>query len=106
MTTMATRKAQTGGGPEQGKAKVLRRGHRHALGPKLPLRALREAAGRTQVDVADAMRAAQGDISRLEQREDVKLSTLLRYVEALGGELDIVVTMPATGHRFRVELPT
>jgi hypothetical protein len=32
---------------------------------------------------------AQSEISRLEKREDFKLSTLKRYVEALGGELEV-----------------
>ena len=31
---------------------------------------------------------AQADVSRTESREDHRLSTLRRYVEALGGELE------------------
>lgn len=86
------------------RAKVVRRGPKSPLGPRLPLRALRESVGKTQVEVSVVAEMAQGDVSRLEQREDAKLSTLRRYVKALGGELDLVVTLPKTGHRFRVEL--
>jgi hypothetical protein len=45
----------------------------------------------------------QGDVSRLEQREDAKLSTLRRYVGALGGRLELVVVLK-TGHRLRIDL--
>ena len=53
------------------------------------LRELRRLTGRTQLDVADEMGVAQGEISRLERREDAKLSTLRAYVEALGGKLEL-----------------
>ena len=32
----------------------------------------------------------QANVSRTERRKDMKLSTLKRYIEAMGGELDIV----------------
>lgn len=54
------------------------------------LRELRALAGKTQEQVADAMGVAQAEVSRLEGRADSKLSTLERYVKALGGEVDIV----------------
>jgi predicted transcriptional regulator len=85
------------------KAKVIRRGPRHPLGPRMSLRAMREAVGKTQVDVAGVAEMAQGDVSRLEQREDVKVSTLRRYVRALGGELELVVVLKS-GHRMRVDI--
>jgi transcriptional regulator with XRE-family HTH domain len=62
-------------------------------GVHLPLRTLREAAGKTQAEVADASGIHQSDISRLEGREsfdDCQVSTLRRYIEALGGRLDLV----------------
>jgi transcriptional regulator len=54
------------------------------------LRAVREIAGKTQVEVAEILDTTQSELSRLERREDYKLSTLRRYIEALGGELEIV----------------
>jgi hypothetical protein len=86
------------------KARVVRRGPKNPLGSKYALRDLREAAGKTQVDVATAADMSQGDVSRLEGREDIKIATLRRYVEALGGKLDLVVSFPKTGHRMRVDL--
>jgi hypothetical protein len=55
------------------------------------LRTLRDAVGKTQVDIAKQSQKA--DISRLESRadfEDCQVATLRRYVEALGGSLELV----------------
>lgn len=58
----------------------------------------------TQQELARAGAFEQSEVSKIERRDDAKLSTLRRYVEALGAELDLVVTFPKTGHRFRVDL--
>ena len=58
------------------------------------LRDLRIAASQTQQDMAQALGVRQDTISRLEQRSDMLLSTMRRYVEAMGGQLDIVATFP------------
>lgn len=73
--------------------RVLGRGLRAQRGVHLTMRTLREAAGKTQVDVAEASQIDQADISRLESREsfeDCQVSTLQRYVAALGGRLELV----------------
>lgn len=57
---------------------------------QIELREAREATGRTQADVAEKTGMAQGEISRLERRNDFHLSTVRRYVEALGGKLELV----------------
>ena len=75
--------------------RVLGRGLRAQRGVHLTVRTLREAAGKTQVDVAEASQIDQADISRLESREsfdDCQVSTLQRYVAALGGRLELVAT--------------
>jgi predicted transcriptional regulator len=54
---------------------------------------LREAVGKTQVDVAKQSQIDQADVSRLESRsdfDDCQVATLRRYVEALGGSLELV----------------
>jgi transcriptional regulator with XRE-family HTH domain len=55
----------------------------------LDLKALREAAGKTQTEVAPLVAMTQSELSRLERRGDVLLSTLNRYVRALGGHLKV-----------------
>jgi hypothetical protein len=37
---------------------------------------------------------AQGDVARLESQEDMKLSTLKRYAEALGARVDVAFEYP------------
>lgn len=65
--------------------------HRELL--SLNLRELREAAGKTQIEVAGLVEVTQSQLSRLEKRDDHKLSTLRRYVEALGGEVEVVAVL-------------
>ena len=60
---------------------------------EMALRDMREAAGRTQQDVAELTSMTQSELSRFERREDHKVSTLRRYVEALGGELEVVAVI-------------
>jgi hypothetical protein len=85
-------------------ARVPRRGRHAGKMSTLSLRTLREAAAKTQVQVSEASGIPQGEISRIENRldlEPLQLATLRRYLEALGGTLELVVSFP-TGHRFRV----
>ena len=49
------------------------------------LRTLRERCGMSQAAVASAMGVDQAEISRLERRGDTHLSTLARFVGAVGG---------------------
>ena len=83
------------------KARVLGRGLRKDR--KLPLRALREASDKTQEEIAKAAGMDQSEISRVEQRDDLRLSTLRRYAKALDAELEIVAVLP-TGHRIKLDL--
>ena len=61
---------------------------------EMSLRDLRKAMNRTQVEVAKVLKVGQDTVSRYEQRSDMLLSTLQGYVQAMGGELDLVVTFP------------
>ena len=54
----------------------------------------RKAVGLTQVELAGKMSITQENVSRLEKRDDMHLSTLRKYVEALGGELEILIRIP------------
>ena len=61
------------------------------------LRRLREARALTQSTVADLVEMDQSEVSRLERRSDMLLSTLKRFVEASGGELHLIVQFPESG---------
>ena len=55
---------------------------------------LRQARKLTQKQMAELLQVDQGNISRLEQRTDLMLSTLHKYIAAMGGELKLVVEFP------------
>ena len=59
------------------------------------LRELREIAGKAQAEVATALKIKQPSVSKIEKQADMYLSTLRSYVEAVGGELELVVKLPA-----------
>ena len=60
---------------------------------ELTLRQLREVAGKTQTELADLAEVTQSALSRIERREDNPLEAVRRYVEALGGELELVAVV-------------
>lgn len=55
---------------------------------------IRRKAGKTQVQIAEAMGVTQANVSRIEHGEDTQISTLRRYARALGGELEVRVIFP------------
>ncbi|HEX3131033.1 MAG TPA: helix-turn-helix transcriptional regulator [Thermoanaerobaculia bacterium] len=61
---------------------------------ELNLQALRQQLGVTQAELAAVSGFAQGEISRIEQREDHMVSTLRRLVRSLGGELEVHARFP------------
>jgi DNA-binding transcriptional regulator YiaG len=65
-----------------------------ALIAEMPLQELRRARELSQATLAEALETDQGNISKLEQRTDMYISTLRRYVEAMGGTLEIVAKFP------------
>ena len=89
MTQAARRRSAS----ETEPVRVLGRGLRVARGVRLSLKTLREATGKTQMEVAEQSQIDQADISRLEARtdfDDCLVATMRRYVEALGGTLELV----------------
>ena len=58
------------------------------------LRELRLMAGKSQADVAAALEITQPSVSKIEKQDDMYLSTLRAYVQAIGGELELVVKLP------------
>ena|SRR5258706_16447104 len=66
------------------------------------LAAVRRAADLTQVELARAMGVAQSEISRIESRPDMLLSTLAGYLAAAGDRPRVVVTI--AGHDVEMDL--
>jgi DNA-binding transcriptional regulator YiaG len=67
-----------------------------AAGPAL--RRLREQRGVTQSELARRLNMSQPEVSKLERRDDVRLSTARAYVKALGAELRLVAGFPDEDH--------
>jgi ribosome-binding protein aMBF1 (putative translation factor) len=64
---------------------------------------LRRARAFTQATLAEAIGTSQGEVSRIEHQADLYLSTLTRYIEAMGGELELVARFDDA--RVAVRLP-
>jgi len=65
-----------------------------ALLAVVKLAELREARQATQRELAEALEMTQANVSRIEHEDDIYLSTLRRYVEALGGQLEVHAVFP------------
>jgi transcriptional regulator with XRE-family HTH domain len=64
------------------------------IAEELTLRELRKARKITQTQLAKKLGVKQEQISRIEKRTDLHISTLRRSVEALGGSLSLVAEFP------------
>lgn len=60
----------------------------------MALAELRLARAKTQTDMARALHVGQPAVAKLENRADMYVSNLRRYIEALGGTLEIVARFP------------
>jgi Helix-turn-helix domain len=67
---------------------------RAIMAEEMTLRDLRTALARTQTTVGDILGIGQEGVSRIEHRSDLLLSTLRSYVEAMGGNLSLIVEFP------------
>ncbi len=68
---------------------------------EMRLQELRKARRLSQVALAKKLKAQQATISKLERRADMYVSSLRSYVEAMGGELEIVARFPDGAVRIR-----
>ena len=60
----------------------------------MALQDLRKAMDLTQKDMAKELNISQDGVSRLERRSDMLLSTLRKYIEGMGGQLNLVAQFP------------
>jgi len=67
---------------------------RELIREEMTLQALRKQLEFTQEGLAERLDIRQGNISKVEKRSDMLISTLRSYVEALGGTLELVAHMP------------
>lgn len=60
-----------------------------ALRSEMDLAELRKARQLSQESLAAELQVSQGSVAKMEKRNDMYLSSLRRFVEALGGELKV-----------------
>lgn len=64
------------------------------LRAEMPLQELRRARELSQSQLASALETTQPEVSKIEKRTDMYVSTLRSYIEAMGGALEIVAHFP------------
>jgi transcriptional regulator with XRE-family HTH domain len=78
--------------PAEARADVERR-VRESL-REMPFHELRAARRLTQEQLAETLGLTQGAVSQVEHQTDLYLSTLRKFVEAMGGQLEICAQFP------------
>jgi transcriptional regulator with XRE-family HTH domain len=66
---------------------------RHMLAD-MALHEVRQARERSQEELARVLKVGQPAVAKLERRADMYVSNLRRYIEALGGSLEITARFP------------
>jgi transcriptional regulator with XRE-family HTH domain len=66
----------------------------------LRLAMLREQIGKSQVELAELLGTSQPNVSQLERSDDLQLSSIMKYVHALGGQLQINAVVGDTTYRL------
>lgn len=87
MSTRAWKSVKAGRLAPHSVARVTTRAREEIL--ELTLKELRKTMDVTQADLALAADMTQSEMSRLESRADHRVSSLRRYLEALGGKIEI-----------------
>jgi DNA-binding Xre family transcriptional regulator len=60
----------------------------------MPLDELRAARNLTQEHLASILRIKQASVSKMERRTDMYIGTLSKFIEAMGGQLEIRAVFP------------
>ncbi len=77
--------------------KRIRARAKELIDEEMSLRELRKAHKLTQKAVAKKLGVTQDNVSRLEARSDILLSTLSSYVDKMGGKLHLIAEFPDKG---------
>ena len=67
---------------------------------KIRLATLREQLGISQVEVAEILGTSQPNVSQLERSGDLQISSIAKYVHALGGQLQVNAVVGNTTYRL------
>jgi DNA-binding transcriptional regulator YiaG len=70
------------------------------LEEEMNLAEVRRALKLSQDEIAQTLQIGQGSVAKIEKRADMYVSTLRRFIEAMGGELEIIARFP--GHAVKI----
>ncbi len=76
------------------KAREASAAEHRRLVEEMSLLQLRKARELTQTRLAEELHMGQGDVSKLERRTDMYVSTLASYLQAVGADLEIRALFP------------
>ncbi|WP_166360711.1 XRE family transcriptional regulator [Pseudomonas akapageensis] len=82
--------------PASRRERIEQRGH-ELIQEHMTLQQLRKDLKLTQEAMADLLDIKQANVSKVEKRDDMLISTLRSYVEAMGGTLELIARLPDRG---------
>jgi DNA-binding transcriptional regulator YiaG len=88
---------------QSGAAEALER-ERAASAEEIRLYELRHAEALSQATIAGRLELTQGAVSRFENADDVRVSTLRQYLDALGARLELVAVFDEDERRVPITL--
>lgn len=65
-----------------------------ALREEMDLSELRRARQLSQESLAQTLHVSQGSVAKMEKRTDMYISSLRRFIQAMGGELEVTAKFP------------
>jgi DNA-binding transcriptional regulator YiaG len=71
------------------------------LEEEMNLAEVRRALKLSQEEIAQTLQIGQGSVAKIEKRADMYVSTLRRFIEAMGGELEIIARFPDHAIKIR-----
>ena len=83
-------------------ARAASEAERQRLMETMSLHQLRKARELTQTKIAEELHMGQGDVSKLERRTDMYVSTLASFLRAVGADLEIRAVFP-DGHQVKID---
>lgn len=86
--------------PKRVRDKIERRAEKRI--EEIQLAELRDLADMTQADLAEKLETSQAAVSKLEKQKNITIIRLRKAVEAMGGELDVCVRLPAKKKKVRL----
>ena len=66
----------------------------HLIEEEMTLQELRKVLVRSQEEIGKVLKVNQAQVSKIERRTDMYVSTLRSFIEAMGGQLEIIAHIP------------